>query len=161
MFDELLNDAIDYIQLSLKTYVQATKMVDKFFATRLVVAACAIATDYLLTAAGGTITQALTIGKVNLEDDDAITIYRDRINDLELFEKQLEMELSLNKRDEIMKLKKTFTLVVDVLVSLHVKNPLPVLLSLNFKELQNLGIYYVLETRRFVRNYRISQYTSS
>ena len=49
-----------------------------------------------MTAAGGTITQALTIGKVNLEDDDAITIYRDRINDLELFEKQLEMELSLN-----------------------------------------------------------------
>ena len=154
MSDELLNDALDYIQLSLKTYVQATKIIDKFFATRLVVAACAIATDYLLAAVRSNTAQELTVQKINPEDDDTIAIYRDRIRDLELFGKHLELELSLNKRDKIIMLKNTFTSVVDILTSLHAKNPFPAILSLNFKELQNLGINYVLEARNFVRNYK-------
>ena len=144
MSTHLLAQALDFLHSSLRTYVTSNTIQDKLFAVRLVVAACAMAIDYFHANLQVTISTKTKVP--NIENDENISLYRDRISDLESIREVLP-----KRSGDIQGLMKTYEEAVTTLASLHERNPFPVLLGLNFKEFQNEAMFFIYDIRRLVR----------
>lgn len=141
------DDAKAYLNSSIRTYVNATKTVDKLFAVKLVVLSMIVAVDKLVEIMG-----------IHAEGDTAfhgyieessfflpLAAYEHRMNELYLLEEKnyIPLEYELSRR--LMK-------ALDILKIVYGKNGLRSLLSVNFKTFINESQYFIIDIQNILEN---------
>ncbi len=139
----VFDDAHGYLNSSIRTYVNATKTLDKLFAIKLIVLSMIVAVDKLIETVGRA---EDTPFKSHLEDSSfflPIAAYEQRMTDLSnlenknLFPSELELSRRLLKAIEILKI-------------VYGGNSLRSLLSVNIKEFINESQFFIIDIQSIV-----------
>jgi hypothetical protein len=146
----VFDDAHLYLNSSIRTYVNATSTLDKFFAIKLIVLSQVLATDALIEKMGSC-TDTPFHG--HLEDSDfflPMAAYEKRITELQIIETDLpnvgNLELSLRMHKSI-----------ETLKFVYGKYGFRTLLSLNLKEFINNALFFIIDIQKIVEENNPSQ----
>jgi len=139
----VFEDAHQYLNSSIRTYVNATSTMDKLFAIKLIVLSMVIAADVLIEKKGSS-TDTPFHG--HLEDSDfflPMAAYEKRIKELQIMETDsviiADLELSLRMHKSI-----------ETLKFVYGKFGFRLLLSLNLKEFINNALFFILDIQKIV-----------
>ncbi|MHA1443945.1 MAG: hypothetical protein ACTSR4_04270 [Candidatus Hodarchaeales archaeon] len=146
----VFEDAHQYLNSSIRTYVNATSTLDKLFAVKLIVLSMVIAADVLIEKMGSS---SDTSFHGHLEDSDfflPMAAYEKRITDLQIIEtghlNLVDPELSLRMHKSI-----------ETLKFVYGKYGFRTLLSLNLKEFINDALFFILDIQEIVEKNNPSQ----
>jgi hypothetical protein len=139
----IFDDAHGYLNSSIRTYVNATKTLDKLFAIKLIVLSMIVAVDKLVETVGR---GEDTPFKSHLEDSSfflPIAAYEQRMTDLSKLESNncFPSELELPRR--LLK-------AIEVLKIVYGRNSLRSLLAVNIKEFINESQFFILDIQSLV-----------
>lgn len=149
----IFDDAHGYLNSSIRTYVNATKTIDKLFAFKLVVLSMIVAVDRLIENMG---TNSDTPFKTHIEDSSffiPMAAYEQRMRELMILEEKnkLPSELELSQR---------LNKALDILKVVFEKYGLRPLLAVNIKEFINESQFFILDIKTFIekKNANINDY---
>ncbi|MHA1451123.1 MAG: hypothetical protein ACTSP4_17115 [Candidatus Hodarchaeales archaeon] len=140
---DLFNDALSYLQESLRTYVTARHITDKLLATQLVVISLIMSSDALILNYYDKLPKKKNYQPLTSSDMDTIHIenYRERVVDLELItSKHLTNDRTI--------LPLILDHALDILEAVDMQRNLSALLSLNFKEFLNSATLFILAIKK-------------
>ncbi len=139
----VFEDAHQYLNSSIRTYVNATSTLDKLFAVKLIVLSMILAADALIEKKGSS-TDTPFHG--HLEDSDfflPMAAYEKRVTELQIIETDAlnlgDLELSLRMHKSI-----------ETLKCVYGKYGFSTLLSLNLKECINNALFFILDIQKIV-----------
>jgi len=146
----VFEDAHQYLNSAIRTYVNATSTLDKLFAVKLIVLSMVIAADVIIDKMGSC-TDTPFHG--HLEDSDfflPMAAYEKRITELQIIETDTlkigDLELSLRMHKSI-----------ETLKFVYGKYGFRTLLSLNLKEFINNALFFILDIQEIVEKNNPSQ----
>lgn len=139
----VFDDAHEYLNSSIRTYVNATKTIDKLFAIKLIVLSMIVAVDKLVETAGK---GEDTPFKSQLEDSSfflPIAAYEQRMTDLSKLESKNYFSSDLELSRRLLK-------AIEVLKIVYGRNSLRSLLAVNIKEFINESQFFILDIQNLV-----------
>ncbi len=139
----VFDDSHKYLNSSIRTYVNATSTLDKFFAIKLVVLSMIVAADALIEKTGSLDS---TPFQSHIEESSLflpVMAYEQRILELQQREEEnsIPPQLELSRR-----LRKA----LDILRVIHGKYSLKSLLAVNIKEFINESLYFIFDIQELV-----------
>ena len=143
MVPTVFEDAHQYLNSSIRTYVNATSTLDKLFAIKLIVLSMVLAADILIEKMGsGTDTPF----HGHLEDSDfflPMAAYEKRITELQEIETKI---LNLDDHELSSRMHKS----IETLKFVYGKYGFRTLLSLNLKEFINGALFFILDIQEII-----------
>ena len=143
MVPTVFEDAHQYLNSSIRTYVNATSTLDKLFAIKLIVLSMVLAADTLIEKLGsGTDTPF----HGHLEDSDfflPMAAYEKRITELQEIETKI---LNLDDHELSSRMHKS----IETLKFVYGKYGFRTLLSLNLKEFINGALFFILDIQEII-----------
>ena len=143
MLPTVFDDAHQYLNSSIRTYVNATSTLDKLFAIKLVVLSMVLAADALIENFGSS-TDTSFHG--HLEDSDfflPMAAYEKRITELQIIESK-----TLNLGNH--KLSSRMHNSIETLKFVYGKYGFRTLLAINIKEFINNALFFILEIQEII-----------
>ncbi|MFX0182784.1 MAG: hypothetical protein ACFE95_06835 [Candidatus Hodarchaeota archaeon] len=139
----IFDDAHGYLNSSIRTYVNATKTIDKLFAFKLVVLSMIVAVDRLIENMG---TNSDTPFRTHIEDSSffiPMAAYEQRMRDLMTLEEK-------NKLPSDLELSQRLHRALDILKVVYEKYGLRPLLAVNIKEFINESQFFILDIKNLL-----------
>ncbi|MFW9996469.1 MAG: hypothetical protein ACFFD4_30780 [Candidatus Odinarchaeota archaeon] len=147
---ELFQNALEYLQESLRTYVLAKHIIDKLLATQLVVVSMIMSSDALILRYYDDLPEKKTKPGLSTEGLETVHIdaYRERVRDLQLIGAKYFLGKERDYSNEERELHIVLDQALNILEAVDLQKNLSALLSLNFKEFLNTATWFVLRIRR-------------